>query len=143
MAIEEAFRLAEERHLDLIQVTEKVEPPVCRLGDLGKYLYWQEKKQKDQGRQKQKGGRVKGIRLSFAISDHDLNLRIKRAKTFLEQGNKVLLEMRLRGREKALHGFARGKTDKFLESLNQLIPIKVEGGLKKGPRGFALIITKN
>lgn len=138
--LNEAFRLAQERHLDLIQVTEKVAPPVCRLGDYGKYLYWQKKKQKEGGRKA--GGQVKGIRLSFAISAHDLEIRAKLAEKFLKQGNKLAVEMVLRGREKSLANFARGKVNQFLEMLNQLVPIKVEGDAKKGPRGFTLIVTK-
>lgn len=138
--LDEAFRMAQERHLDLIQVTERVEPPVCRLGDLGKYLYWQEKKQKDM--KGQKGGEVKGIRLSFAISSHDLEIRAKLAEKFLKQGNKIVVEMVLHGREKALSGFAREKVNQFLETLNKSVPIKVEGDPRKGPRGFTLIVSK-
>ena len=136
----EALHLSRERNLDLIQVTEKVIPPVCKLGDYGKYLYWQEKKQKEMRRQK--GGQIKGIRLSFGISVHDLGIRAKQSEKFLNQGNKVLIEMVLRGREKALAQVAKGKVSQFLEILNKAIPIKAETDLKKGPRGFTMIISK-
>ena len=132
--------MSRERNLDLIQVTEKVIPPVCKLGDYGKYLYWQEKKQKEI--RKQKGGQIKGIRLSFGISLHDLEIRAKQSEKFLNQGNKVLIEMVLRGREKALAQIAKEKVSQFLEILNKAIPIRAETDLKKGPRGFTMIISK-
>lgn len=115
-------------------------PPVCRLGDFGKYLYWLGKKQKET--KKQRGGEVKGVRLSFGISQHDLEIRARMAEKFLKDGNKIAVEMVLRGREKALVGFARDKVSQFLEILNKLIPVRVEGDAKKGPRGFTLIVSK-
>ena len=136
----EALRLAQERNLDLIQVTEKVIPPVCRLADYGKYLYWQEKKQKEI--KKHKGGQIKGIRLTFGISLHDLETRAKQAEKFLNQGDKVLIEMVLRGREKALAGVAKDKINLFIEILDKAVPIKAETDLRKGPRGVTMIISK-
>lgn len=132
--------MARERNLDLIQVTEKVIPPVCKIGDYGKYLYWQEKKQKEI--RKQKGGQIKGIRLSFGISLHDLEIRARQAEKFLNEGDKVFIEMVLRGREKALAQVAKGKVSQFLEILNKTVPIRAETDLKKGPRGFTMIISK-
>ncbi|MDP2930687.1 MAG: translation initiation factor IF-3, partial [bacterium] len=80
----EALKLAQERQLDLIQVTEKVVPPVCKLGDYGKYLYWQEKKHKET--RIRRGGETKGIRLSFGISPHDIEIRANQAEKFLKEG---------------------------------------------------------
>lgn len=133
--------MAQERNLDLIQVTEKLEIPVCKIMDYGKYQY-SEKKQARKSAQKQKGGELKGIKLGFNISPHDLEIRAKQAEKFLKQGNKVRVEMRLRGREKALQGFAKEKINKFREILGNLIPCKVERELKKEPRGLTMIITK-
>jgi len=133
--------MAQEQGLDLIQVTEKTSPPVCRLGDYGKYLYWLEKKRKSV--KKQKGGEVKGIRLSFAISRHDMEIRARQAEKFLKEGNKIFLEMVLRGREKSLANVSKEKISQFLEILNGFIPVKAEGELKRGPRGFTMIISRN
>jgi len=142
MSLEKALQEAEGRHLDLIQVTEKVEPPVCKIMDYGKYLY-QEKKKEKQAVKKQKGGELKGIRLGFAISQHDLEVRARQAEKFLKNGNKVRIEMILRGREKALGNFAREKINKFLEVLQGLVPYKVERELKRESRGFLMIIAKS
>jgi translation initiation factor IF-3 len=141
MNLEKALQLASERHLDLIQVTEKVEPPVGKIMDHGKYLY-QEKKKGKLAAKKQKGGELKGIRLGFNISQHDLEVRAKLAEKFLKEGDKVRIEMILRGREKALGNFAKEKINKFLETLRGLCPYKVERELKREPRGFNMIIAK-
>ena len=140
VSLEEALRMAQERNLDLIQVTEKVEPPVCKIMDYGKYLYREEKKER--GIKKQKGGEVKGIRLSFAISSHDLEVRAHQAEKFLKKGDKIKIELILKGREKAHGDFAREKIKKFLEILEKLIPIKVERDLKKEFKGLTMIISK-
>lgn len=137
--LEEALRIARERNLDLVQVTEKVEPPVCKIIDYGKYLYLKEKRERKLG--KKIGGQLKQIRLSFAISLHDLEIKAKIAEKFLKKGDKVKIEMPLRGREKTLVDFARGKINKFLEILEKLCPIEVERELKKEPRGLTMIIS--
>lgn len=136
----QALKIAKERNLDLVQVTEKVEPPVCKILDYGKYLYQQKKKEKPA---KLKGKELKGIRLSFSISEHDLQTRINQAEKFLKKGYQVRVEMPLRGRQKSLHNFANQKIKKFLEILNQKIPIKIERELKKEARGFIMIITQS
>ena len=137
--LEEALRLAQERNLDLIQVTEKVEPPVCKLGDYGKYLYSLEKKEKTT---KTKAGEIKGVRISFAISPHDLETKAKMAEKFLKKGYRIRVELILKGRQKALGDFAKGKMNQFLETLGKLTPFKTERDLKREPRGFTMIITK-
>jgi len=136
--LEKALQLAKERNLDLVQVTEKVEPPVCKITDYGKYLYWQEKKE----RRAKKSGEVKGVRISFRISLHDLETKANLAEKFLKKGNKVRLEMRLKGRENLFSNLAKEKIKKFLEILENLIPIKIERDLKREPRGFSMIISK-
>jgi translation initiation factor IF-3 len=140
ISLEEALRIARERNLDLIQVTEKVTPAVCRLGDYGKYLYREEKKEK--ATHKHKGGELKGIRLTFNISQHDLETRVRQTEKFLKRGNRVRIELPLRGRQKALQNFAKEKIEKFLEILKEIVPIKIEQELKREPRGFTMTITK-
>jgi translation initiation factor IF-3 len=108
--------------------------------DYGKYAYLEEKKEK--GAKKQKGGETKGIRLSFGISLHDLEIRVRQAERFLKEGNKVRIEMVLRGREKAHGDFARDKIKQFLEILTKLTPIKTEREIKREFRGFTMMISK-
>ena len=137
----EALRLSRERNLDLIQVTEKVEPPVCKIMEYGKYLYSLEKKER--ASRVKMGGEIKGIRLTFNISLHDLETRARQAEKFLKKGDKIRVELVLRGREKAHGDFAKEKMSQFLEILDKLIPIKIERELKRESRGFTIIISKS
>jgi len=139
LPIEKALSLAREKNLDLIQVTGKVEPPVCKIADYGKYLYRQHKKEKTA---KPKGGELKGIRLTFGISEHDMQIRAKQTEKFLKDGDVLKVEMRLRGREKALQNFAREKFAKFVELVNKLVFVKVERPMKKEFGGLTMIISK-
>ena len=141
MNIFEAIDLAKSKSLDLIQVTEKVEPPICKITNYGKYLYAQQKKEKKMAHPK--GGELKEVRLTFNISPHDMETRAKQAEKFLKNGDKVKINMSLRGREKAMGNFARDKVQKFLEIINNLIPIKTERELKREPRGFTMIVSKS
>ena len=140
MNLEVALQMARERNLDLIQVTERVEPPVCKIMDYGKYQYALQKKER--AARVKKGGEIKGVRLGFNISLHDIEVRANLAEKFLNKGDRVKLEMVLRGREKSLSDFAKGKIDQFLEILEKKVPIKIERVLKKEARGFTMIIAK-
>lgn len=126
--------------MDLIQVTEKADPPVCKIIDYGKYLYKLQKKEK--GAKSKTTIELKGIRIGFNISSHDLETKAKLAEKFLKKGDRVRIEMKLRGREKALQQFAREKMVHFLETVNKLIPVKTDKELKKEPRGLTTIISK-
>ena len=103
-------------------------------------LIWKKKKRREL--KNKRGGEIKGIRFSFGISLHDLETRVKQAEKFLKKGNKVRVEMILRGREKAHGDFAKDKIKQFLEILAKLTPIKIERELKREFRGFTMIISK-
>ncbi len=137
---EQALNKARERGLDLVQVTQKTDPPVCKIIDRGKYLYQLQKKEKKKS--KKKGGEIKGVRLKFNTSSHDLETKAKQAEKFLQQGNKVKLEMLLRGREKALRDRIRSQIDKFLELLKEKISIETEQESKKQKNAITIIIKK-
>lgn len=138
--IKEAIRMAQERNLDLIQVTEKVDPPVCRIGDYGKYLYSLKKKGKGP---KVKSGELKNVRLSFNISSNDLVIRAKNAIKFLNNREKVKIDLLLRGRQKGLDQVGKEKIKKLIELIeSEGIEIKIEKELKREPRGLSMIISK-
>ena len=136
-----AIDLAKSKGLDLIQVTEKVEPPVCRIGEYGKYLYSLKKKER-KIKANTKESKLKEIQLGFNISPHDIEIKAKQAEKFLKEGDKVKVGMMLKGREKAMGDFAKKKVESFVEFTNTLIPIKTERELKREPKGFTLIISK-
>jgi len=139
VSIKDALMKAEQAGLDLIQITDKVDPPVCKIMEYGKHAYQLSKKDK---KQKHHGTELKSIRMSFNISPHDMETRIKAAEKFLNKGHKVQIDMRLRGREKALHEHARGKMKEFLRILGERTPIKIEREPKRSPRGFNLVVGK-
>ena len=138
VSLGEAIQMARERNLDLIQVTERIEPPVCKIMEYGKYLYALQKRE----RGVKKSSEIKGIRLGFNISPHDLEIKANLAEKFLKKGNRVKINMILRGREKGFSELAKEKIKQFAEILGKKIPIKVEKELKKEPRGFTMIISK-
>lgn len=138
--LREALELAYGHNLDLIQVTEKVTPPVCKMMDYGKYQYLLQKKERATKTKIVSG--VKGIRLGFNISLHDLETRTHQTEKFLKKGYKVRVELPLRGREKAFGELAKEKMNQFLEILEKKIPIRVERELKREPRGLTMIISK-
>ena len=140
VSLSKALQTAQEKGLDLIQVSDKAIPPVCRLMEYGKFLYWQEKKAKEIT--KHKTSETKIIQLTFNISPHDLETKASRSKKFLEKGDRIIVVLILRGREKALAEFAKGKISQFLEILNKEIPVKIERELKRDPRGFSMVIAK-
>ena len=140
MDVFSAIDLAKSKSLDLIQVTEKVDPPVCRIGNYGKYLYsLQKKERKSKIKTKTE---LKEVRLGFNISPHDIETKAKQSEDFLKDGDKVKVSMVLKGREKAMGEYAKNKILLFLESVDKLTPIKIERELKREPRGFTLIISK-
>jgi len=135
-----AIDLAKSKNLDLIQVTEKATPPVCKIGDYGKYLYSLQKKEKKA--KKPVGGDLKEIRLTFNISPHDMEIRAKQSEKFLKEGHKIKINLVLRGREKAMGRFAEEKAKGFIQVLNNMFPIKIEKPLKRELRGYTAIISK-
>jgi len=135
--LEKALGLAKEQGLDLVQVTHKIMPPVCKITEAGKYLYHQKKKQKFQ-----KQIQLKNVRITFNISSHDLETKAGNAIKFLNEGDNVKIEMRLRGRENIFSNLAKEKIGKFLEIIKSKILVKTERELKREGRGFTTIIRK-
>lgn len=96
----EAIRLAEEAGLDLVEVAPNAVPPVCKIMDYGKFRF-QEQKKAAEARKNQKTVEVKEIKLRPGIDDHDFDVKMRAAKSFFEEGNKVKVTLRFRGREMA------------------------------------------
>ncbi len=119
--------IAYERKLDLVKVAPNAKPPVCRIMDYGKYKYELAKKEKE-ARKNQKIINVKEVRLTPTIEDHDLNVKAKRANEFLDDGNKVKVTVRFRGRE-------LGYTETGMEVLMRFAELtKDHGTIEKEPK---------
>ena len=96
--INEALKIAENLSLDLVEIQPNVDPPVCKILDYGKFKY-EAQKRKNEARKKQKTIDVKEIKLRPNIDSHDFDVKIKSVKKFLENGDKVKITLRFRGRE--------------------------------------------
>jgi len=131
--------MAQEAGLDLIEIAPNVKPPVCRIMDNGKFQYQKSKQEKDQ-RAKQKKVEIKGIRISMRTGKHDLNTKLKQIEKFLSKGDKIRIEMILKGREKSLFILAREKLNQFVESI--LTEVKIEQEIRRQPRGLSIVIGK-
>lgn len=97
---QEAQRIAMERNLDLVKIAPQAKPPVCKIMDYGKFRFEQTKKEKE-ARKRQHVTEVKEIRLSPGIDVHDFDFKMRNARRFLSDGNKVKVSVRFRGREMA------------------------------------------
>jgi translation initiation factor IF-3 len=96
----DALRIAEEEGLDLVEVAPNSLPPVCKIMDYGRFRF-QEQKKTAEARKKQKIIEIKEIKLRPGIDEHDFDVKMRAAKSFFEEGNKVKVTLRFRGREMA------------------------------------------
>ncbi|PKK39339.1 Translation initiation factor 3 [Clostridiaceae bacterium JG1575] len=140
MSSRDAQRIAAEKDMDLVMISANAKPPVCRVMDYGKFLYEQQKKEKE-AKKKQKTVELKEIRFSLNIDDHDLSTKANNANKFLKEGNKVKVTIRFRGRE-AEHsqkGYALMK--EFFAKVEELgiieKPAKMEG------RNMTMVVASN
>lgn len=136
------MRLARERGLDLIEVGPNARPPICKIADYGKWKYEQAKRTRLQRREhKTVKSEVKGVRITFRASPHDLKMRAEQADEFLSEGHTVRVEMTLRGREKGKEWFARERMKTFLEMLT--ISWKVQQDIRRGGKGLEMTIVRD
>lgn len=128
--IKEALRMAQEKELDLVEVSANAKPPVCRIMDYGKYRYEQSKREKE-ARKKQRIISVKEIKLRPNIEDHDLDTKSKNIARFLKDGDKVKVTMMFRGREMAHSELGKQLLDKVAVEMQEIANIerhpKIEG----------------
>jgi translation initiation factor IF-3 len=126
----DALALARQRGLDLVEVAPNEVPPVCKLMDYGRFRYEQTKKERD-SRKTQKQVLLKEVRFSPKIDDHDIETKTKMARRFLEEGHKVKMTVRFKGREMAHPELGRNVLEAVRLSLGEGViielPAKMEG----------------
>ena len=128
MSVPEACRLADEAGMDLVEVSPNANPPVCKILDFGRYRYEMEKKSRE-AKKNQTVVKIKEIRMQPKIEKHDLGTKSKAIAEFLQQGNKVKVSIRFRGRELAHPELGKVVLDKILDALTEL---GVQYNLDKG-----------
>nr|ARW63695.1 translation initiation factor 3 [Chondria sp. (in: red algae)] len=120
---EEALNIAVEQGLDLVVISDKSEPPVCKIIDYGKYKFEQEKKAKE-AKRKQHQTTIKEVKMRYKIEDHDYKVRINQALRFLNSGDKVKITVIFRGREIQHFKLAINLLNKISEDLKEISQIQ-------------------
>jgi translation initiation factor IF-3 len=138
VSIHAALEAADEAGLDLVEVSPNADPPVCKLLDYGRFKYEAQKK-KNEARKKQKVIEVKEIKLRPGIEDHDYFIKMKAARKFLENGDKVKVTMRFRGRELAHQDIGARVLDKVRDELDEAA--KVEQMPKMEGRQMVMVVS--
>lgn len=139
--ISDALARAREAGLDLIEISPKANPPVCKIMDHSNFKYQKEKEAKKQ-RAQSKEVELKGIRLSFRIGESDLEVRRKQAKKFFEKGHKLKIEMQLRGREREHKQRAQDIINNFIDLLREDFEIRIESPVAFQGNRFQAVIAR-
>jgi translation initiation factor IF-3 len=137
MTLEDAIHKAEESGLDLIEVAATADPPVCRIADVGKFKFEQDKRARD-SKKNQHISEVKEVRLRPRTDDHDLQVRVRAARRFLEEGHKVKVEVRFRGREATHPEVAREQIQRIAQGVSDIAIVERMPSLE-GRSMFAIL----
>ncbi|RUM88277.1 MAG: translation initiation factor IF-3 [Thermovibrio sp.] len=138
MPTREALNIARERGLDLVEVSPNANPPVCRIMDFGKYKYQMQKKMHE-AKKKQKTIEVKTVKVRPRTDEHDMQVRIKQVRKFLEKGNKVKAVVMFRGREQAHVELGEAQLLKIYDAVQDIA--EMEKKPKKEGRDMIMILA--
>ena len=138
VSIDEALQRAADVQLDLVEVSPNAEPPVCKIIDYGKLKY-QEQKKKNEARKKQKIIEVKEIKLRPNIDTHDYDVKMRSARRFIDDGDKVKVTLRFRGREMAHQDLGAQVLERVREELDEIA--KVEQMPKMEGRQLVMVMS--
>jgi len=126
---DEARRIAKEQELDLVEVNPKARPPVCKIMDYGRFKY-EEKKKQNEARKRQSQVELKEIKLRPKTDDHDIAFKVKHVRRFLEEGNKVKLTVRFRGREITHPETAKRQIDTIIDEVEDICIVENAGRME-------------
>ena len=130
LSFHDALEKAQEKKLDLVLVAPHANPPVCKIMNYGKYKFEQAKKEKE-AKKKQKVAEIKEIRITPNIEEHDFSFKAKNAKKFIEDGNKLKITVKFRGREINNSKLGEEVLNKFIKELSDIAQVdkspKLEG----------------
>nr|YP_009394096.1 translation initiation factor 3 [Rhodomela confervoides]ARW62658.1 translation initiation factor 3 [Rhodomela confervoides] len=136
----EALNIALEQDLDLVVISDKSDPPVCRIIDYGKYKFTQEKKAKE-AKKKQHNTSIKEVKMRYKIEDHDYKVRLNQALRFLQSGDKVKATVIFRGREIQHFNLALELLNKMATDLNEMSIIQQQP--TKDGKNIIMILSPN
>jgi translation initiation factor IF-3 len=138
MSIAEALRRAGEAEMDLVEIAQQANPPVCKIIDFGKFLYEQQKKEKFQ-RKQQLNQQMKEIRFKWRTDTHDFNFKTRHAKAFIEEGHKVKASVMFRGREIVHKEIGRELLEKFVAEMEEVA--KVDQDMKAEGKTMFVVLS--
>lgn len=140
--LKEALSKAKDKDLDLVEINPKANPTVARIVDYSSFRYQKEKEAKKK-RKKSRSSKTKGVRISMSISEHDLNVRLNQAKKFLERGDKVKIELILKGRQHQHKDRAKDKVRDFIDKIKEDVPVKFEQEVQEEGYKITAQVVKN
>jgi len=136
----EALKIAQERNLDLIEISPNANPPVAKIMNFGKYQYETSKKLK-KAKAGAKTTETKAVQIKIGTGDHDLELKAKTASKWLKEGHRIKMELFLSGRAKYMdEKFLKERLDRVLNLITE--EYKIAESYKKGPKGLFITIEK-
>lgn len=138
VSLRDAMMHAEQTGLDLVEISPNAVPPVCKIIDYGKFRYQLTKKERE-SKKAQHQAKLKEIKVKPNIDDHDLQVKIKRTREFIEKGNKVRVTCMFRGREMAHPELGAKVTERFIEALGDVA--QVEAPPKLMGRNLSLVLA--
>lgn len=129
MPVRDALEIAQERELDLVEVAPNAQPPVCRLMDYGKFLYEKQKRERE-SRKAQKQIEIKEVRLRPKTGEHDIQVVLNKSRKFLQDGAKVRVRIRFRGREIVHREVALELMERVAKDLSEVAVIESPPGFE-------------
>lgn len=138
MPTKDALQMAADAGLDLVEVSPDARPPVCRIMDQGKLQYERSKKQGGGAKQQQ----LKQIRLRAKTGEHDIEFKVRRARSFLERNDKVKINVLFRGRENAHHDRGREMLVSIIESLSDVATVERPPSMESGRMMATTLVPK-
>ena len=141
VTISEALEQAASAGLDLVEIAPNASPPVAKILDWGKFRY-EQTKQDQKNRKNQRNQEIKQVRLGLKIGEHDLQVKVKRARLFLESGSKVKISLRFRGREVTHPDLGRAVLDRFVGHLEDIAVREQEPSMSGREMTMLLALSK-
>ena len=120
--LQDALALASQKQLDLVEIAPQASPPVCKLIDYGKYKYQLQKKEAE-AKKNQQDNVVKELKVGYRTDIGDLKTKLKHARSFLSDGNRVKISMRFKGRERAFAHLGREKLEEMVDKLSDVAKV--------------------
>lgn len=143
MSSREAQSLAHEQGVDLVEISANADPPVVKIIDWGKYQYQKMKEEaKNRKKAREKQSELKTMKIGLKISDNDLNIKVRKIKSFLEDGDRVKIMVIFRGREMAHKELGQAMIDKITERISEETEIVVEGKPQFAGRNLSISVRK-